>query len=370
MLKLCFITNYASHYHLAKWQLLAKTFDVDFVFDHDVSKSGGIKQMDLSLVNAKTVRVKNYFFRKHMIWQSGVIKLAFKKDYDRFIITEEVSCVSSWVFTFIIKFRKNKKLYRGDGHGWYGNEGVLKRIIKKLAFRLSDGEFVYGDYARNIMIKNGLDGNKIWVVHNSLNHAEQLKYRGNISNIYRKHFRNNNPVLLFIGRLISSKRLDMILSALERMRSEVVECNCVFIGDGEIKNELKEETNRKKLNQQVWFYGACYSEREISELITNADLCVSPGNIGLTAMHSLVYGTPIITSNDFSNQGPEFEAVKPGITGDFFEAGNVEDLSRKIMSWLQMNQDRVQIRENCYKEIDNYWTPEFKVNVIKKVLNR
>lgn len=370
MVKLCFVTNYASHYHLAKWQLLAKEFDVDFVFEHDMSKAKGVKQMDLSLVNAKTITVKNFYFRNHMIWQHGIIKMAFKKDYDRFIVTEEVTCISSWIMAFIVKFKKHQKFYRGDGHGWYGNEGVIKRIIKKLAFRLSDGEFVYGNYARNIMIKNGLDGNKIWVVHNSLNHAEQLKYRGYISDIYRKHFGNNNPVLLFIGRLISSKRLDMILSALERIRSERVECNCVFIGDGEMKRELMEETNRKKLNQQVWFYGACYSEREISELITNASLCVSPGNIGLTAMHSLVYGTPVITSNDFSNQGPEFEAVKPGITGDFFEAGNVDDLSQKIMSWLQMYQDREQIRENCYQEIDNYWTPEFKVNVIKKVLDK
>lgn len=54
-----------------------------------------------------------------------------------------------------------------------------------------------------------------------------------------------------------------------------------------------------------------------AEFIYNADLCVSPGNVGLTAMHSLVFGCPVITHNCFEWQMPEFEAIQPGITGDF-----------------------------------------------------
>lgn len=368
MKKICFITNYASHYHLAKWQLLAKTFEIDFVFEHDISKTKGIEQMDLSKIDAKTLNVKNYFIQNHMIWQSGVIKLAFSSDYDKYIITEEITCISSWIVALIVKLSKHKKLYRGDGHSWYGKEGVIKRLIKKMAFHMSVGEFVYGNYAKNIMIKNGLDKNKIWVVHNSLNHAEQLKFRGNITDIYKNHFANENPVLIFVGRLIDSKRLDMNLLALDYMRQKGFHCNFVFVGEGEMKTELMNDTISRNLDQYVWFYGASYSEQEISELITNADICVSPGNIGLTAMHSLVYGTPVITSNDFTIQGPEFEAVKSGVTGDFFTAGCVDDLSQKIMLWLQTHTDREQIRENCYAEIDNYWTPEFKVNVIRNAL--
>jgi len=367
--KICFITNYASHYHLAKWQLMASTFNIDFVFDDDVTKAKGVKQMDLSQINAKTLKVRNYFFKDHMIWQRGVVKLAFKGEYDKYIVTEEVTCISSWIMALIVKFNKKKKFFRGDGHGWYGREGFIKRLIKKTAFKLSDGEFVYGSYAKNIMIDNGLDENKIWVVHNSLNHAEQLIYRNTFSDIYKSHFRNDYPVLLFVGRLISSKRLEMILSAIEILKNDCFECNCIIIGDGEIKKELVEMTKNKKIENNIWFYGASYSEPELSKLITNADLCVSPGNIGLTAIHSLTYGTPVITSDDFKNQGPEFEAIKSGMTGDFFKAGCVNDLSQKIKSWLLVQKNRDRVRKNCYDEIDKYWTPEFKINVFKNVLN-
>lgn len=366
--KICFVTNYASHYHLAKWKLMAETFSIDFVFDSDVSKTKGIKQMDLSQINAGKINVNNYFINGHMIWQKGLIKLAFNKEYDKYIVTDEVTSISSWIFAIIIKFSRNKKLYWGDGHGWYGRENFIKKIIKKSAFYLSDGEFVYGNYAKQIMVANGLDSNKIWVVHNSLNHQEQLKYRDIFSNIYKEHFNNTNPVIIFIGRLTKEKRLDMILTSINNAKAKGFEINCVIIGDGKTKNELIQRSKQLNIEENVWFYGPCYTEDKISELITNADLCVSPGNVGLTAMHSMVYGTPLITHNNFPYQGPEFESIVQGKTGDYFEQGNIDSLSEKIISWFQNNPDRDKIRQNCYDEIDNNWTAEFKVNILKKVL--
>lgn len=366
--KICFVTNYASHYHLAKWDLMAKTFDIDFVFDHDVSKTKGLMQMDLSQINANKIKMHNYFIHGHMVWQKGLIKLAFNKEYKQYIITDELTSLSSWIVAIIIKFSRNRKLYWGDGHGWYGREGIFKTVIKKIAFYLSDGAFVYGNYAKQIMVANGLDLNKIWVVHNSLNHQEQLKYRDIFSNIYKDHFNNTNPVIIFIGRLTKEKRLDMILSSIFNAKSKGYEFNCVIIGDGEAKNELFQQTKQLNIEENVWFYGPCYTEEKISELITNADLCVSPGNVGLTAMHSMVYGTPVITHNNFIEQMPEFESIVQGQTGDFFEQGNIDSLTEKIISWFQNNPDREKIRQNCYNEIDNNWTPEFKVNIIKKVL--
>lgn len=365
--KICFVTNYASFYHFAKWKLMSDELCIDFVFDSDVSKTKGIKQLDLTQINAKTINVKNYFFRGHMIWQTGLIKLALKKDYNNYMLGGGVTSLSSWIVLIIITLSRNKKLYWGDGHGWYGREGIFKTLIKKIAFHLSDGEFVYGNYAKQIMIRNGLDSNKIWVVHNSLNHKEQLKYRDNFSTIYKDYFKNNNPVIIFIGRLTKEKRLDMILSSINNAKANGFKCNCVIIGDGEVKNELIQQAIQLNIAENVWIFGPCYIEEKISELITNADLCVSPGNVGLTAMHSMAYGTPLITHNNFPYQGPEFESIVQGKTGDFFEQENIDNLSEKIISWFQNNPDREKIRQNCYKEIDNNWTPEFKVNIFKKI---
>ena len=118
-----------------------------------------------------------------------------------------------------------------------------------------------------------------------------------------------------------------------------------------------------------WFFGQTYDELTISNLIYNATVCVSPGNVGLTAIHSMVYGTPVITHNDFPSQMPEFEAVIAGKTGDFFIKDNEEDLGRVIKKWTSPNVDREEVRKECYRIIDERYNPIFQISVFKKVLN-
>ena len=43
-------------------------------------------------------------------------------------------------------------------------------------------------------------------------------------------------------------------------------------------------------------------------------MCVSPGNVGLTAIHSLTYGTPVLTHDNFNFQMPEAEAIEENIS--------------------------------------------------------
>ena len=68
-------------------------------------------------------------------------------------------------------------------------------------------------------------------------------------------------------------------------------------------------------------------------------------------------------------QMPEFESIKPGVTGDFFEYGKVDSLANTIGNWLMNNKDnRETIRQNCYKEIDNNWNPYYQMEVLQKNL--
>lgn len=105
-----------------------------------------------------------------------------------------------------------------------------------------------------------------------------------------------------------------------------------------------------------------------AELIYNADLCVAPGNVGLTAMHTMVFGTPVISHNNFPWQMPEFEAIHPGETGDFFEMDNVDSLARTINQWFDSGKSREEVRHACYHEIDTQWNPKFQIEVIKNLL--
>ena len=184
--------------------------------------------------------------------------------------------------------------------------------MKKVYFGLADGTFLYGNYAKELMIKEGFDANKLFVIHNSLNYEQQLEFRNELSpsNIYYEHFGNNHPILLFVGRLTKVKRIDLLFESLSLLKRQNKEFNVVLIGSGSEEVYLKRLSLKLGMADSVWFYGACYDEKTNAELIYNADLCVSPGNVGLTAIHTLMFGTPVVTHNDFTMQMPEFESIK------------------------------------------------------------
>lgn len=363
--KLCLIYNYAQHYRTSIFALLDQNMDIDFYFGDNM---GDVKKMDYSILNHKVIEVKN---RKigPIEWQSGVVHLAFKK-YDTYIMLGGPMILSTWLCTIIARIRKKKVYYWT--HGWYGKESLLQKFIKRIFFTLPNGLFLYGNYAKKLMIKAGFKESHMFVIHNSLSYDRQLEIRQNLqsSSLFLDHFKNRNPVVIFVGRLTPVKKLDMLLYALKKSKEEGFDYNIAFIGDGVERKKLEILSNKLCLDKNVWFYGPSYNEDELSQIIYDADLCVAPGNIGLTAVHAMTYGCPCISHDEFKWQMPEFEAIRVNYTGNFFKKDNVESLASVIREWLENNKNkRDEIRNYCYMEIDNNWNPHRQLDIIKDAIN-
>ena len=145
--------------------------------------------------------------------------------------------------------------------------------------------------------------------------------------------------------------------------------NLLVIGDGLEKEKLINTCKELGIEQRCWFYGETYSEKEISNLIYNSSLCISPGNIGLTAVHSMNYGTPVFTNDDFANQGPEFESIIPFKTGNFFKKNDVGDMVNKIQEWFNNNYDRNEVRKQCFQRVDNYYNIDYQLKIINAIMD-
>ena len=366
--KLCLIYNIASRYREAIFKLIDQEYDCNWYFGNN---NTDIKGLDLSILRQVEILQNKIVGRAPLYFQEGSLKLARRKEYSTYFLLGDVYCISTWFLILIIKiFYPTKRVYFWS-HGWYGKEDTIKRWLKKLFFGMADGTFLYGNYAKELMLKEGFDANKLFVIHNSMDYDKQVTLRNMMTktNVFQQHFGNNYRNLIFIGRLTKVKRLDLLIEAVKLLNAKSERYNLTLIGDGVQKRELKELVNRYGLEKNVWFYGACYDEKVNAELIYNADLCVAPGNVGLTAMHTMVFGTPVITHDCYKYQMPEFEAIHKGITGDFFQYNSVASLVSCIDNWFaEYGQKRENIRRNCYREIDNYWTPQFQLEVIRKHL--
>lgn len=364
--KICIILNYAPHYRSSVFTAMDKSLDCDFVFGDKVK--GNIKKMNYDLLLNFKKEVKNIKFKlSPFYYQKGSFRFLLK-DYNCYLLSGELYNLSVW-FILIWGRLLNKKVCLWS-HGFYGNEGVFKKTIKKIFFSLSKEVFLYGHYSKNIMLGMGFKDENIHVIYNSLNYEEQLPLRNNLvcSDLYKEYFKNTNKNLIFVGRLTKIKELDLLLEALNYLKIKGFNYNLILIGDGEEKENLEKLVNEFDLKSNVWFYGSSYDENTLAKLIFNSDLCVSPGNIGLTAIHSMMFGTPVLTHGDFPKQMPEFETVVPGQTGFFFEYGNVIELAKSIQNWLTLKIDREQIRQNCYKIIDEKYNASNQLRVFRKIL--
>lgn len=361
--KIC-VFGGASLYRLPLYNLMAETLDCDFY----ITKFGDGRDRTIKSYNYSDLNnFKGENILKPLVagfnWNTSIFKL-FRMPYHYYVVAGAWD-LSSWVLIFLCAFTK-KKVYSWS-HGMYGRETGIRLWLKRLFFKLCDKNIVYNERSRNLMIDGGINPDNVISVHNSLDYNVQLQYRNSFSDIYRKHFNNSNPVLFFIGRLIEDKQLNLLIEVAFLLKKKGKPVNVVLIGDGPSKHFLVEQAEELGVRESVWLYGPCYDEREKSELISNADLCVTPGAIGLTCMDSMMYGTPVITNDDFNHQGPEHAAIQDGVTGTFFKAGDVNDLACQIEAWLSNTNSRDQIRENCYKEIDNFWTPQYEVEQLGKI---
>lgn len=367
-MKLCIIYNFAAHYRQSVFVGMDQTFECDWYFG---KTNADIKKMDYALLRGSVSELDN----KRLLggnWQKGVLKLLRRKDHNTFLVFAQTKDYSTWVLGIMAKlFYPKKKIYFWS-HGFYGKESRLERVVKRLLFKLPNGgTFLYGNYARNLMIKEGLNPDKLFVIHNSLSYDEQIAIREQLKSkpVFQEHFNNNYCNLFFVGWLTPVKKLDMILQAMTLLKEKEKYYNLTLIGGGEKRGDLEALAKQLGLEKNVWFYGPCYDEKVLGEMIYNADLCVSPGNVGLTAMHTMVFGTPVLTHDDFPHQMPEFEAIKEGKTGAFFKYGDVNSLAENINHWFEEKaNDRNAVREACMEEIDRNWTPEFQLEVLKEHL--
>ncbi len=365
--RICCIFNYAPHYRYGIFKLMDESSSYDQFFGN--KPNSNVEKINYSEFKFVT-ELNTEILPKKFYWIRGSISLAFKP-YKKYLITGQINTISNWFFLAFAKIM-GKDVYIWN-HGWYGKEKYIKKCIIKFYYSFVTGFFLYGNYAKQLMLKEGFKENRLNVIYNSLSYNEALQIRDKLikTNLYKNHFDNDLPVIVFIGRFQPQKKLHKLLKTIINLRQNRNPVNLVMVGDGYDKKRLEEYTKLHKITNSVWFYGPCYDEQLIGELIYNADVCVSPGNVGLTAIHSLTYGTPVITHNNFSNQMPEFEAIEKGITGDFFEEENIKSLQNTIENWLSKHPVKDdQLIKACYKRIDDFYNPNYQIQVLKSVLQQ
>jgi glycogen synthase len=139
------------------------------------------------------------------------------------------------------------------------------------------------------------------------------------------------PVIVFQGRLVTTKGARILLEAAKILRGQKEEFSILFIGDGPERENLEEIARREPLEGRVEFAGRL-SQADVETRLKQARLVVAPslgGEVfGLVIVENMQRGVPVVASD----LGAFVEVL--GDTGETFRIGDARDLAKKITKLL------------------------------------
>lgn len=362
------------HYREAVMRAMDRSGSITYDFYGSGEALEGVGHADPRVVTrfirAPFRRAGNFVWQPGAVRIAGGVRLGGAPRYDALILLADPNFVSTWAAAALARMRRVPVLFWG--HGWLRPEGMAKRLVRRVYFALSHRFLVYAERGKRLGVAAGFPAERITVVYNSLDLARadaiiaRIEAGGLAARPQSLFAQPERPLLVCTARLTARCRFDLLVRAAALLAARGRAVNVLLVGEGPERPAL--ERMAADLGVALHIFGACHDEAVVGPLIYHADLTVSPGKIGLTAMHSLMYGTPAITHGDLDAQMPEVEAIVPQETGAFFRRGDPEDLADTIADWLASAPPRAQVRAAGRAAIRAKWTPQAQARIIEQAV--
>jgi colanic acid/amylovoran biosynthesis glycosyltransferase len=216
----------------------------------------------------------------------------------------------------------------------------------------------------------GCDSDKISVHRTGIN-LKRFKYREETNR------NSKNIKLLSIGRLIEKKGFFFSIRAISIIIKKYPDLIYNIVGDGELKNYLKELILNLGLDDKVNILGYKTSEN-IIELINYSNILLAPSikakngdqeGIPNSIKEAMAIGVPVISTKHSGIP----ELVKDNITGCLVPEGSINKLADKIIFLIENKKISELIKLKSRKSIELYYDIE-KLNmelleIYKRLIN-
>ncbi len=258
------------------------------------------------------------------------------------------------------------------GHGYSKQDNAARTWARMRVGKLGDCVVLYNGRTRDFLLRNGIPEERVFIAPNSIDQAPVQAARWKcvsdaegLARFRAEHGLDSGPVLLFVSRLLPERRVDLMLRAMARLSDRYPRMQAVIIGGGPEEAAIRrmaQELGIAELDTKgstigsgasagsssgrIRLLGAVYEERELAPWFLSSDLMCFPAFLGLSVLHAFGYGLPVVTSDEPSQHGPEFAAIREGVNGKTFRADDAEDLATQL-DWLLQDRERLRSASNA-----------------------
>jgi glycosyltransferase involved in cell wall biosynthesis len=313
------------------------------------------------------------FLGGRLFWQTG---LSISKDLsagDVLVVTGNPRFLSNYPLVFEAKSKGIGIVWWG--HGWTAGANPATAAIRRRIMRRMDVLLLYTDYEVEDYAHRGFSRSRLFATNNGIDMGPIDSAIGawntdRIANFKRKHNLQSRRVLLFCGRLTHKAHLDVALRALKRLIASDDSYLLVVIGDGDRRELLQDMAKSLGIDNYALFLGAQYEESELAPWFLSADCFVYPGSIGLSGIHALGYGLPVVTHSNRQNHMPEFSALVPSQNAALFEESDHSELARVIMDLCAQPERRATMSVNARETVERSYTLAHSISRFVEAIHR
>lgn len=209
------------------------------------------------------------------------------------------------------------------GHGYSKAETRLRDRTRATLASLADALLFYNHTAAQMYIDSGYaPPEQLFVALNTIDQDPIRSVRdawlaepAKLADFKKAQGLDGRPVVLFVSRLQPWNRTDLLIRAAASLRARHPGLCVAIVGDGPASDSLRALSRELHLEDTVKFTGAIYGEDQLAPWFLSAHAFCYPANIGLSLIHALVYGVPVVTSREQRAQNPEIEAFRDGVNG-------------------------------------------------------
>ena len=273
-----------------------------------------------------------YFYKFEVVKALSLKSLKLIKKSESIIIEGSHKNIISYLFIIYSFIVKTNTIAYCHFIGSTRKELIkVKSLLRKIYLNLYRKIIFY--YKNEIVLYDNvghlyLSNKKTYFANNSIN--------TNLINNYRKEYNSNSRDIDFIciGRITNKFNLNLLISALEISKNKT-SINIVLIG-----SEKKETIfiNTAYCIHKINFLENIFDEKTIAIYANNSKAFIYPGNVGLSIVHGMAYGLPILMHSEKSLHGPEGFLFQENKSGLYFKKDSIDDFSCKMTKILKNKQ--------------------------------
>ena len=370
-MKVAVVYDFIPHYRSAVMKCLDRRGRHEYAFFASaVTVRPGIRAMDVSALRDFRHTPGRYLAGRFLV-QRRLFGMALGREFGAIVFLANPYFLTTWLAAVLARLSGKRVLFWT--HGWLRQESGGKGLMRRVFYKLAHALLLYGDRAKAIGEADGFAPASLYPIYNSLDLDAQMDARKRVAGDDAAALRRGwfgeaeTPVVVCSARLIPACRFDLLVEAVARLRESGHAVNLLLIGNGPERSALAAQAAARRVN--IAFAGECYDEEVLCRWLSAADVTVSPGKVGLTAMQSLAFGVPVVTHADFDSQMPEAEVIQPGVNGDLFRKDDVDDLARVIRKWTPPALPRGEVSRACVDSLIPKYTPQGQVVEIERAID-